>query len=168
MTNASDIQTTSGGERVRVLRRTSTGHIGTVALVGMSRPIPVRSQHLLRHCGFIVAQIERDPVDLRALLGRIRLDAIVVDARPLSGSKDPDPSFLAVLSCATAVAPDETPKSLIVLGNGRTPWVRQAAHDHGAVFLWTGAQGPNYLELARLLRDLRGLSSECCLPPAAR
>jgi len=139
--------------------------------MGLARPIPMRCRHLLEHCGFVVIELERRADAISTLQTRVRVDAVVADVRwtrDLEGAP-PDPAFLAILSNAAAPSTEGSPASVVVLTRRATPaWVNAASHACGAHALHLGGAAPNYAELARLLRDLRGLAPGCCAPSGVR
>jgi tRNA-dihydrouridine synthase len=139
-----------------------------VAIAGLVRPIQVRTQKLLDHCGVTAIEIPCDADALESLRQKVRVDAVVVDARSLASSEEPAPSFAAIASLNENLSSGFPPMSIIVLGNRHVPeWVRPICERTGARFLATGERGPNYPELIRVLRDMCGVETTCCSPAAS-
>jgi hypothetical protein len=139
-----------------------------VAFTGLVRPIQVRTRKLLDHCGVTAIEIPCNADALESLRRKLRVDAVVVDARSLAVSEEPAPSFAAIASSSENLSSGLPPMSVIVLGNRRVPaWVRSTCERNGARFLATGERGPNYPELIRVLRDMCGVETTCCSPAAS-
>jgi hypothetical protein len=136
-----------------------------VAIAGLLRPILVRTRKLLDHCGVTAIEISCNADALEALRRRVRVDAVVIDARSLAPSEHPAPSFAAIVASNENPASGLPPISVIVLGNKHVPdWVRPTCERSGARFLAVGANGPNYPELIRVLRETCGIETTCCSP----
>jgi hypothetical protein len=134
-----------------------------VAIAGLAFPLHARTRKLLSHCGVTLVEIPWHPDALNELRRKVRVDAVVLDARVLSPSTREAPEFVALTSCGRSES-DDRPLAVVVLGDRRVPvWVRAVCERVGARFLSTKPQGPNYAQLIRILRDMCGLST-CCKP----
>lgn len=140
-----------------------------VAIAGLVRPIQVRQRKLFTHCGVTVIELSCAADDLRALRRKVRLDAVVIDARSLEASVEPAPRFVDLMASTSATSGEIAPMSVIVLGNRRLPrWIRPLCERYGARFVSTLPRGPNYPALIRILREMRGVETDCCLPVTQR
>ena len=138
-----------------------------VAIAGLSLPIHVRTRKLLAHCGLTVVEIPSRVEALNELRRKVRVHALVVDARSLPPSTQESPEFAALTSSGHSTANDE-PMAVVVLGNRDVPaWMRSVCDRSGARFINIGREGPNYAELIRVLRGMCGLSADCCMPSTA-
>jgi hypothetical protein len=142
-----------------------------VAIAGLVRPMQVRAQKLLVHCGVTAIEIPCDPEALDTLRKKVRVDAVVIDARSLEPSEQPAPAFVAMASSSS----DESssgesssgfaPMSVIVLGNRHVPaWVRPICERTGARFFTTREKSSDYPALIRVLREMCGVDNACCRP----
>jgi hypothetical protein len=139
-----------------------------VAIVGLVRPIHVRQQKLFTHCGIKVIELPCDANELQALRRKVYVDAVVIDARSQPSTSQPAAAFVELVASSCATSGDMSPMSVVVLGNRHVPrWVRAITEQHGARFLSTLPRGPNYPELIRILREMRGVQTDCCLWPSA-
>jgi hypothetical protein len=135
-----------------------------VAIAGLVKPIQVRQRKLFTHCGITVIEFPMAAGELQALRCKVNVDAIVIDARALPSSAHPDLPFVELVTSSCAASGGLAPMSVIVLGNKHVPrWVRATADQHGARFLSTQPNGPNYPELIRIVREMRGVQTDCCL-----
>jgi hypothetical protein len=135
-----------------------------VAIAGLVRPMQVRTQKLLVHCGVTAIEIPCAPEALTRLRRRVRLNALVIDARSLEPSEQPVPAFEAMASSGGASSSD-SPMSVIVLGNRHVPtWVRPLCERSGARFFAVRDNGSDYPALIRVLRDMCGIEDACCRP----
>jgi hypothetical protein len=136
-----------------------------VAIAGLVRPIQVRTRKLLDHCGVTAIEIPCDADALESLRGKVRVDAVVLDARSLVPSEQPVAPFATIASSSGDVSGGFSPVSVIVLGNKHVPvWVRPMCERTGARFFATGENGPNYPALIRVLRETCGVETACCSP----
>jgi hypothetical protein len=136
-----------------------------VAIAGLLRPLHVRTRKLLDHCGVTAIEIPCDADALVLLRRKVRVDAVVLDARSLAPSEQPVASFAAIASSSGDVSSGFSPVSVIVLGNKHMPiWVRPLCERTGARFFATGENGPNYPALIRALRETCGVETACCAP----
>jgi hypothetical protein len=139
-----------------------------VAIAGLVRPIQVRQQKLFTHCGIKVIELPCATDDLQALRRKVYVDAVVIDARSLPPTPEPAAAFVELVASSCATSGDLAPMSVVVLGNRHLPrWVRAISEEHGARFLSTSPRGPNYPELIRILREMRRVQADCCLPPTS-
>jgi hypothetical protein len=139
-----------------------------VAIAGLMRPIQVRQQKLFTHCNIKVIELPCAADELQALRRKVYVDAVVIDARSLPSTSEPDAAFVELVASSCATSGDMAPMSVVVLGNRHLPrWVRAMSEQHGARFLSTLPRGPNYPELIRILREMRAVQTDCCLPPSA-
>jgi hypothetical protein len=139
-----------------------------VAIAGLALPLHARTRKLLSHCGVTVLEIPSRAEALADLRRKVRVDAVVMDARALPASAHEVPEFVALASCGRSSA-GEGPMAVVVLGNRSVPgWVRAACDRIGARFFATSPRGPNYRELIRVLRDMCGTASECCTPSGSQ
>lgn len=135
-----------------------------VAIAGFALPLHARTRKRFAHCGVTVVEIPTEAKALNELRRKVRIDAVVVDARALASSNQEHPEFVALTSCGRATANDG-PMAVVVLGNRHMPgWVRGVCDRIGARFFATSPLGPNYPELIRVLREMCGVSSDCCMP----
>lgn len=134
-----------------------------VALAGFVRPMQVRTQKLFVHCAIRVIELPIVAEPMRALRNKVNVDAVVIDARGLPPTSEPASAFIEFVSSSREASGGAAPMSVIVLGNKRVPrWVRGVCEQHGARFLSTQPRGPNYPELIRVLREMRGVDTACC------
>lgn len=136
-----------------------------VAIAGLVRPMQVRTRKLLEHCGVTTIEIPCAPAALDALRGKVRLNALVLDARSLKSAELPASWFEAMAASGSAVSTGVLPMSVIVLGNRHVPaWVRPMCERTGARFLATRDQSSDFPALIRVLRDMCGIEDACCRP----
>jgi hypothetical protein len=136
-----------------------------VAIAGLVRPIHVRAQKLLEHCGVTAIEIPFAPEALDSLRKKVRLNALVLDARSLEPSDQPAPAFVAMASSGGESSVGFAPMPVIVLGNRHVPeWVRPICERTGARFFTTREKSSDYPALIRLLRDMCGIEDVCCRP----
>lgn len=134
-----------------------------VAIAGLVKPVQVRQRKLFTHCGITVMEFPIAADQLQALRRKVNVDAIVIDARSLPPTPDPASSFVGLVESSCATSGGLAPMSVIVLGNKHVPrWVRTVAEQQGARFLSTQPNGPNCPELIRILREMRGVQTDCC------
>ena len=139
-----------------------------VAIAGVAFPLHARTRKLLAHCGVTLVEIALRADALNELRRKVRVDAVVVDARVLPPSTQEAPEFVGLASCGRSASSDAA-IPVVVLGNRRVPvWVRSVCDRSGARFISTRPQGPNYAQLIRILRDMCGLSTGCCKPSSDR
>jgi hypothetical protein len=139
-----------------------------VAIAGLVRPIQVRQRKLFTHCGITVIELPCAADELQALRRKVYVDATVIDARPLPPSSEPAAAFVELVASSCATSGDMAAMSVVVLGNKHVPrWVRAVCEQYGARFLSTLPRGPNYPELIRILREMRGVQTDCCSRPSA-
>jgi hypothetical protein len=135
-----------------------------VAIAGLAFPAHARTRKLLAHCGVTLVEIPCHADGLNELRRKIRVDAVIVDARVLPPSTEEAPEFVALASGGRTASIDGA-IPVVVLGNRRVPaWVRSVCDQFGARFISTRPRGPNYAQLIRILRDMCGLSAGCCKP----
>ncbi len=140
-----------------------------VAIAGLVRPMQVRTQKLLVHCGVTVIEIPCNPGALDTLRRKVRLDAVVIDARSFERSEQPAPAFVAMVSSSGESSSGFAPMSVIVLGNRHVPaWVRPICERTGARFFAMRENGSDYPALIRVLRDMCGVEDACCRPMGTR
>jgi hypothetical protein len=136
-----------------------------VAIAGLVRPMQVRTKKLLVHCGVTAIEIPCDPEALDALRKKVRVDAVVIDARSLDASEQPPPAFETMVSSGNELWSGFAPTSVIVLGNRHVPaWVRPMCERAGARFFAARENSPDYPALIRVLRDMCGVEDVCCRP----
>jgi hypothetical protein len=134
-----------------------------VAIAGLVKPIQVRQRKLFTHCGITVMEFPIAADELHALRRKVNVDAIVIDARSLPNTPDPALSFVGLVESSCGTSDGFAPMTVIVLGNKHLPrWVRSVTEQRGARFLSTQPNGPNYPELIRILREMRGVQTDCC------
>lgn len=138
-----------------------------VAIVGLVRPIQVRQRKLFIHCGITVIELPCAAAELQALRRKVYVDAVVIDARSLPPTEQPASPFVELVTSSCATSGNIAPTSVVVLGNKHVPrWVRSVCEQYGARFVATLPRGPNYPALIRILREMRGVQTACCSPPA--
>jgi hypothetical protein len=136
-----------------------------VAIAGLVRPMQVRTQKLLVHCGVTAIEIPCDPEALDTLRKKVWVDAVVIDARSLEPSEQPAPAFVAMASSSSESSNGFAPMSVIVLGNRHVPaWVRPICERTGTRFFTTREKSSDYPALIRVLRDMCGVENACCRP----
>jgi hypothetical protein len=136
-----------------------------VAIAGLVHPMQVRAQKLLEHCGVTAIEIAFDTEALDTLRRKVRLNALVLDARSLDPSDQPTPSFVAMASAGGESSAGFAPMPVIVLGNRHVPaWVRPICERTGARFFTTRDKSSDYPALIRVLRDMCGVEDVCCRP----
>ena len=139
-----------------------------VAILGLTRPIRVRQQKLFTHCGIKVIELPCAADELQALRRKVYVDAVVIDARSQPPASEAPASFVELVASSCATSGGMTHTSVVVLGNRHLPrWGRAISEQHSARFLSTLARGPSYPELIRILRDMRAVEKDCCLPPSS-
>lgn len=139
-----------------------------VAIAGLVRPIQVRTRKLFVHCGITAIELPSVAEDVQALRRKVNVDALVIDARSLAPTPEPSLPFVELVASSCAASGDAAPMSVVVLANKHVPgWVRALCKQYGARFLSTSPTGPNYPKLIGILRDMRGVQTDCCLPPGA-
>ena len=122
-------------------------------------------EKLLVHCGVTAIEIPCDPEALDTLRKKVRVDAVVIDARSLEPSEQPAPAFVAMASSGGESPSGFAPMSVIVLGNRHVPaWVRPMCERTGARFFATREKSSDYPALIRVLRDMCGVENACCRP----
>jgi hypothetical protein len=139
-----------------------------VAIAGLVRPIQVRTQKLLAHCGVTAIEIACSADALDALRSKVWVNAVVIDARslaPADRAAEMAERFAAMASSNGDVSKGFAPASVIVLGNRHVPtWVRPICERTGARFFATAENGPNFPKLIRMLRQMCGIETTCCKP----
>lgn len=139
-----------------------------VAIAGLAKPIQVRQRKLFTHCGITVIELPIAADELETLRRKVNVDAVVIDARPLTPTPEPAVPFVQLVTSSCDTSGGLAPMSVIVLGNRQLPrWVRTITEQHGARFLSTLPRGPNYHDLVRILREMRGVQGDCCQAPSA-
>jgi hypothetical protein len=136
-----------------------------VAIAGLTRPMQVRTRKLLEHCAVTAIEIPFASEALATLRKKVRVDAVVIDARSLAPSDQASPGFAAMVSSAGDLSNGFAPMSVIVLGNRHVPaWVRPMCERTGARFFTAREKSSDYPALIRILRDMCGLDDVCCRP----
>jgi hypothetical protein len=136
-----------------------------VAIAGLARPMHARARKLLEHCGVQAIEMACAPEPLARLRQKVRLNALVIDARSLEPSEQPVAAFEAMAASGTALSNSGLSMCVIVLGNRHVPaWVRPMCERTGARFFTTRERSSDYPALIRVLRDMCGIEDACCRP----